>query len=161
MNATGTPPAPAASPTAATEPTATGAPDTPARLQRLELARLAMLTGVAATAACTVLAGVVAMAAPVRARGWLGFAFPGVAARPAVAVGIFAHNLRSLSGVFVLLIFARLAARAPDKRSAQLGVRLGEVILAGAIAANVAVVGAALGAYRERMVRGCQFFRVS
>ena len=54
--------------------------------------------------------------------------------------------------MFVLLIFARLASRAPDKRSARLGVRLGEVILAGAITANVAVVAAALGAYRERMV---------
>ena len=85
-------------------------------------------------------------------RGWLGFTFPGLAARPAVAVGILAHNLRSLSGVFVLLILARLAPRAPDKRTARLGVRLGEVILAGAITANVAVVAAALGAYRERMV---------
>ena len=152
MNATGTPPLPAASPTGATAPTASGAPETPARLQRLELARLAILIGVVAIAACMVLAGVVAMAAPVQARGWLGFTFPGLAARPAVAVGILAHNLRSLSGVFVLLIFARLAARAPDKRSARLGVRLGEVILAGAITANVAVVAAALGAYRERMV---------
>ena len=152
MNATGTPPLPAASPTGATAPTATGAPETPARLQRRELTRLAILTGVVAIAACMVLAGVVAMAAPVQARGWLGFTFPGLAARPAVAVGILAHNLRSLSGVFVLLIFARLAPRAPDKRSARLGVRLGELILAGAITANVAVVAAALGAYRERMV---------
>lgn len=152
MNATGTPSLPAASPTAATAPTATGAPETPARLQRRELARLAILTGVVAIAACMVLAGVAAMAAPVRARGWLGFTFPGLAARPAVAVGILAHNLRSLSGVFVLLIFARAAPGAPDGRSARLGVRLGEVILAGAITANVAVVGAALGAYRERMV---------
>ena len=115
MNATGTPPLPAASPTAATAPTATGAPETPARLQRRELARLAILTGVVAIAACMVLAGVAAMAAPVRARGWLGFTFPGLAARPAVAVGILAHNLRSLSGVFVLLIFARARARRPRR----------------------------------------------
>ena len=113
MNATGTPPPPAASPTAATAPTASAAPETPARSQRLELARLAILIGVVAIAACMVLAGVVAMAAPVQARGWLGFTFPGLAARPAVAVGIFAHNLRSLSGVFVLLIFARLARPRP------------------------------------------------
>ena len=152
MNATGTPPLPAASPTGATAPTARAAPETPARSQRRELTRLAILTGVVAIAACMVLAGVVAMAAPVQARGWLGFTFPGLAARPAVAVGILAHNLRSLSGVFVLLIFARLAPRAPDKRSARLAVRLGELILAGAITANVAVVAAALGAYRERMV---------
>jgi len=151
MNATGAPPPPAAWPTGASAPTATGAPETPARLQRLELVRLAILIGVAAIAACVVIAGVVAMAAPVQAGGWLGFTFPGLAARPAVAVGILAHNLRSLSGVFVLLIFARLAPRAPDKRTARLGVRLGEVILAGAITANVVVVAAALGAYQERM----------
>ena len=53
--------------------------------------------------------------------------------------------------MFVLLIFARLAPRAPDKRTARLAVRLGELILAGAITANIVVVGAALGAYRERM----------
>ena len=150
MNATGTPPPPAAWPTGASAPTATGAPETPVR--SLELARLAILISVAAIAACMVLAGVVAMAAPAQARGWLGFTFPGLAARPAVAVGILAHNLRSLSGVFVLLIFARLAPRAPDQCTARLGVRLGEVILAGAITANVVVVAAALGAYRERMV---------
>ena len=103
MNATGTPPLPAVSPTGATAPTATGAPETPARMQRRELTRLAILTGVVAFAACMVLAGVVAMAAPVQARGWLGFTFPGLPARPAVAVGILAHNLRSLSGVFALL----------------------------------------------------------
>ena len=86
-----------------------------------------------------------------QARDWLGFTFPGVAARPAVAVGSFAHNLRSLSGVFVLLIFARLAPRGPHQRSARLAVGLGELILAGAITTNIVVVGAALGAYRERM----------
>ena len=152
MNATGTRPLPAASPTGATAPTARGAPETPARMQRRELARLAILIGALAIAACIVVAGLVAVAAPARGRAWLGFTFPGLAARPEVAVGILAHNLRSLSGVFVLLIFARLASRAPDKRTARLGVTLGEVILAGAITANVAVVAAALGAYRERMV---------
>ena len=137
-------------PTDASAPTVTAAPAETAC--SLELARLAILIGVLAIAACIALAVIVAVAAPVQACDWLGFAFPGVAARPAVAIGIFAHNLRSLSGVFVLLIFARLAPRAPDKRTAQLTVRLGELLLAGAITANVVVVGAALGAYRERMV---------
>ena len=150
MNATGTPHAEAAMPTDASAPTVTAAPAETAC--SLELARLAILIGVLAIAAGTALAAVVAVAAPAQARDWLRFAFPGVAASPAVAVGIFAHNLRSLSGVFVLLIFARLAPRAPDKRTAQLTVRLGELLLAGAITANVMVVGAALGAYRERMV---------
>ena len=157
MKTTGTPPLPAAPPSAATAPTVTAAPAAAAR--SLGLARLAVTVSVLAIAACIGVAGIVAVAAPVlphlapvQARGWLGFTFPGLAARPAVAVGILAHNVRSLSGVFVLLIFARLASRAPDKRTARLAVRLGELVLAGAIAANVVVVGAALGAYRERMV---------
>jgi len=150
VNATGTPHPQPAMPTGASAPTVTAAPAETVR--SLELARLAILIGVLAIAAGISLAVIVAVAAPVQARDWLGFSFPGVAARPAVAVGIFAHNLRSLSGVFVLLIFARLAPRAPDKGTARLTVRLGEVLLAGAITANVVVVGAALGAYRERMV---------
>jgi hypothetical protein len=150
VNASGTPHLQTALPTGASAPTVTRAPAETA--YSLELARLAILIGVLAIAAGIALAVIVAVAAPVPARDWLAFTFPGVAARPAVAIGIFAHNLRSLSGVFVLLIFARLAPRAPDKRTAQLTVRLGELLLAGAITANVVVVGAALGAYRERTV---------
>ena len=150
MNATGTPHPQAAMPTGASAPTVTRAPANTA--YSLELARLATLIGVLAIAACIALAVIVAVAAPVQACDWLGFAFPGVGARPAVAVAVFAHNLRSLSGVFVLLIFARLAPRAPDKRTARLTIRLCELLLAGAITANVVVVGAALGAYQERMV---------
>jgi hypothetical protein len=150
VSAGGTPHPQPAMPTGASAPTVTAAPTETA--YSLELARLAILIGVLAIAAGIALAVIVAMGAPARARDWLAFAFPGVAARPAVAVGIFAHNLRSLSGVFVLLIFARLAPRAPDKRTARLAVRVGELLLAGAITANVVVVGAAIGAYRERMV---------
>jgi hypothetical protein len=139
-------------PTGATASPVVGAPTAPLRIARLELARLAILIGVLAIAACIVLAGAVAIMAPGWARDWLGFRFPGLGARPAIAVGIFAHNLRSLSGVFVLLIFARLASRAPDKRTVRLTIRLGELLLAGAVTANVVVVAAALGAYRERML---------
>jgi hypothetical protein len=150
VNASGTDYLQTASPTGLTAPTVTRAPAETAC--SLELARLAILIGAVAIAAGVALAAIVAVAAPVQARDWLGFAFPGVAARPAVAVGIFTYNLRSLTGVFVLLILARLAPRAPDKRTAQLTVRLGELLLAGAITANVVVAGAALGAYRERML---------
>ena len=62
-----------------------------------------------AIAACIVLAGLVAVAAPAQARRWLGYTFPGVAARPSVAVWILAHNVRALSGVLVLLMVAQLA----------------------------------------------------
>ena len=150
MNATGTRHPRTGSPTGASVPTVTRAPAETAC--SLELARLAILIGALAIAAGIALAVIVAVAAPVQARDWLGFTFPGVAAQPAVAVGIFAHNLRALSGVFVLLILARLAPRAPDKRTARLAVRVGELLLAGAITANIVVVGAALGAYRERMM---------
>jgi hypothetical protein len=152
VNASGTPHLRTALPTGATPSTVVGAPAAPSRVPPLELARLAILIGALAIAACIVLAGAVAIMARGWARDWLRFTFPGVADRPAVAVGIFAHNLRSLSGVFVLLIFARLAPLAPDKRTTRLTVRLGELLLAGAITANIVVVGAALGAYRERML---------
>jgi hypothetical protein len=149
VNASGIPHPQTGLPSGAAPSTVVGAPAAPLRVARLELARLAILIGVLAIAACIVLAGAVAITAPGWARDWLGFRFPGLAARPAIAVGIFAHNLRALSGPFVLLIFARLA---PDKRTAPLTVRLGELLLAGAITANIVVVGAALGAYRERML---------
>jgi hypothetical protein len=152
MNASRTPHLQTALPTGATPSAVVGAPAAPLRVPTLELARLAILIGVLTIAACTAVAGAVAIMAPGWARDWLGFKFPGLAARPAVAVGIFAHNLRSLSGVFVLLIFARLAPRAPDGRTARLTVRLGELFLAGAITANVVTVGTAVGAYGGRMV---------
>ena len=81
--------------------------------------------------------------------------FPGVAARPDVALGIFAHNGRAILGVFGLLLVAQLAARRPDGpgRVQRLILVGGELILAGVIVANVLVVGAGLGAYGERMAR--------
>ena len=70
-----------------------------------------------------------------------------------VAIGIFAHNPEA-SGVFGLLLVAQLAARStgPAPRAAGAHDLAGEVILVGAIAANVLVVGAAIGAYGPRMV---------
>ena len=152
MNATGTPPLPAASPTAATAPTATGAPETPARLQRRELARLAILTGVVAIAACMVLAGVVAMAARCRRAAGLASRSPGSRRGPRSRSGSSPTTSAPSRACSCCSSSPESRPGAPDKRSARLGVRLGEVILAGAITANVAVVGAALGAYRERMV---------
>jgi hypothetical protein len=80
---------------------------------------------------------------------------PGVPAHAVDAVAIFAHNCGALSGVFGLLLIAQLAGRAPHgpgrvQRTVQAG---GGLILAGVIAANVLVIGAAIGAYGPRMLR--------
>ena len=114
-----------------------------------------------ATVAMLTLAGVLIVAALVdlslagQARAWLGYRFPGLPARPNVAVGIFVHNARAILGVFGLLLIAQLAARHPGGpgRAQRLILAGGELILAGVIAANVLVVGAGLGGYGERMAR--------
>jgi hypothetical protein len=120
---------------------------------RRDLARLAIRVSALAVAGLVVVAAVVGVAMRGDARRWLGFSFRGIPARPDVAVGIFANNLRSILGVFGLLLFARLADRSPDVRARRWTVRLGEMILLGAVTANVVTVGAGLGAYGERMVR--------
>ena len=90
-----------------------------------------------------------------QARNWLHYTFRGVPARPETAVGIFANNTRELLGVLGLLLIAQLAARrAGGPTRTQLLLRsCGELILIGAIGANVLVVGAAVGGYGTRMVR--------
>jgi hypothetical protein len=122
------------------------------------------LTGTArltVTVAMLTLAGVLIVAALVdlslagQARGWLGYRFRGLPARPNVAVLIFAHNARAILGVFGLLLIAQLAARHPGGpgRAQRPILAGGELILAGVIAANVLVVGAGIGAYGARMAR--------
>jgi len=150
-----------------THGTATSAPPRRASAPRRiagESARTEPLTGtvrLAATVAILTLAGVLIVAALVdvalagQARAWLGYRFPGLPARPNVAVAIFAHNARAILGVFGLLLIAQIGARHPGGpgRAQRLILVGGELILAGVIAANVLVVGAGLGAYGERMAR--------
>ena len=90
-----------------------------------------------------------------QARSWLHYTFAGVPARPQTAVGIFANNTRELMAVFGLLLIAQLAVRRDGRPTrAQLLLRTGgELILSGAIVANMLVVGAAIGGYGTRMVR--------
>jgi hypothetical protein len=120
---------------------------------RRDLARLTIRVSALAVGASIVVAAVVGVAMRAEARRWLGFSFRGIPARPDIALGIFANNLRSILGVFGLLLFARLADRSPDLRTRRWTVRLGELILLGAVAANVVTLGAGLGAYGQRMVR--------
>jgi hypothetical protein len=90
------------------------------------------------------------------ARRWLAFDFAGLPARPAEAVSIFRHNLGALLAVAGLLIIAQTsywAGETQPGRSHRLVRGAGEVLLSGAVAANVAVVGASFGAYGARMIR--------
>ena len=123
--------------------------------ERYGLARLTATVGGTTIAGSMLAAGAVrvAMAAPIRER--LGYTFRGVPARPDVAIGIFAHNLRAILGVFGLLLVAQIASRATGGagRAQRVTIMVGEGILVGVASANVLVVGAALGAYGPRMVR--------
>ena len=103
----------------------------------------------------------VALAAIVRL-GWatetrrlLDFGFAGMPARLDTAVSIFAHNARLLAAVFGAILVAQspwLAGR--DIRHLPVMSLLAaavDAVLALGVAANVALVGAALGAYGVRM----------
>lgn len=122
---------------------------------RAETGGLAARVSAVTFASVLVVAGVVRVALAAGAREWLGYSFRGLPARLDVALGIFAHNGRAILGVFGLLLVAQIAARAPGGPGPVLRIigAGGELILAGVIATNVLVVGAALGAYGERMVK--------
>ena len=106
--------------------------------------------------ATSLIALVVRVAFAAGARRWLAFGFAGLPARPAEAVGIFGHNIRALLAVAGLLLVAQASYWGGEQQSGR-ACRLvrgaGEVLLAAAILANVAVVGAGVGAYGARMIR--------
>ena len=116
---------------------------------------LAALIAAALTGCVMVVALITRVALASQARQWLHYTFPGVPARLNSAVWIFANNGRELLGVLGLLLIAQLAARRSDgpTRAQRLVRTGGEAILAIAIAANGVVIGAAVGAYGERMMR--------
>jgi hypothetical protein len=95
----------------------------------------------------------VALTAAAPARRWLAFPFTGVPATPGEALSIFAHNLRLLAAAAGLLLIAQSPLRAgfvPGRASRALRAG-GELVLGGVALANIALVGAALGAYGSRM----------
>jgi hypothetical protein len=99
---------------------------------------------------------VVDVAFAANARRWLAFGFVGLPARPAEAVSVFRHNLGAFLAVAGLLVIAQTrywAGETQPGRSHRLVKGAGEVLLSGAVAANVAVVGASFGAYGARMIR--------
>ena len=99
---------------------------------------------------------VVDMGFAANARRWLAFGFAGLPPGPAEAVSIFRHNLGALLAVAGLLVIAQTpywAGETQPGRSHRLVRGAGEVLLSGAVSANVAVVGAGFGAYGARMIR--------
>ena len=97
-------------------------------------------------------AGRVALAAQARALARLPVRRASPPARRR-RLAIFAHNAAALLGVFAAAAdrpVARCATAAgPGAPSGSIAAPAGELLLAGAIAANVLVVGAALGAYGD------------
>jgi len=115
--------------------------------------RLAAIVALALTAAALLTAAVAHVTLAALARSWLGYRFPGVPADVSTAVWILGHNARALAGVLGLLMIAQLAARSTGPAPAQRVLQsAGEVALAGTIAANLLVIGAAIGGYGTRML---------
>ena len=116
---------------------------------------LALRVALGLLAVIAIVAIVVRLAAAGRVRAWLGFPFTGVPATLEEAARIFAHNACAMLGICGLLLIAQLADRRPEgpARTQRYLQVAGEVLLAGVVAANLAVVGAALGAYGTRMAR--------
>jgi|tagenome__1003787_1003787.scaffolds.fasta_scaffold20465747_2 hypothetical protein len=110
---------------------------------------------VAILAAIQLVATIVAVGAAPLARHLLAFPFTGVPATPGQALAIFAHNARMLAAIGGLLLIAQSPLRTvgtPGRASRALR-QLGELWLGGIGAANILVVGAAVGAYGDRMIR--------
>lgn len=122
-----------------------------------ETVRLASALAIVLTLACGLIAAVVHAGFAAQARRGLAFPFTGIPARPDVAAGIFLHNLHALAAVGGMILITQSAqwtasVDAPARLSGTAR-RLGEVLLGGAIAANLIIVGASFGAYGTRMLR--------
>jgi hypothetical protein len=122
-----------------------------------ETVRVAGRVAVGLTAACGVIAVAVHVWFAAAARRWLGFPFAGIPARPGEAASIFIHNLRALAAIGGPLLIAQSGYWAagtwqPGPLHGTLR-RLGEALLAAAVAANLVVIGASFGAYGVRMLR--------
>ena len=155
MSASG-PLAPAAAPPRSTPRLAASRPAWSAPAARgVATVALAALIAAALTGCVLLVALVTRMALASQARGRLHYTFPGVPHRLGSAAWIFANNGRELLGVLGLLLIAQLGTRRAGgpTRAQQLMRTGGEVLIAGVIAANVLVIGAAIGAYGERMIR--------
>lgn len=117
------------------------------------LAAAARIAGLALAAIAAVAAAVTVLAAPA-ARAWLDYRFTGLPANVGEVLSILAHNARLLGAPIGLLLIAQATLHSGRQARFLCALRTaGESLLAGAIAANVLVLGAALGAYGPRMAR--------
>jgi hypothetical protein len=120
-------------------------------------AKIAAWIAGALTLAVLAIGLAVDIAAIAPARRLLAFQFRGVPAEPAVAATVFVQNLHALLAIAGALLVAQmpyLVDRAADAGRTQRMLRVVcEVALAGAVAANVMVIGVSFGAYGSRMAR--------
>ena len=120
-------------------------------------AKMAARIAGALTLAVLAVAAAVHITAVAPASRLLGFHFVGIPARPSVAATVFVHNLHALLAIGGALLVAQMpyvVDRAADPGRSQRMLRVAcEVALAGAVAANVMVIGVSFGAYGTKMTR--------
>jgi hypothetical protein len=118
-------------------------------------ATLLLAAGISALALLAAVIVAIALAAGVRHA--LNFPFPGVQPTLANATAIFANNAKLMTGVLALALVVQAPWLENRGRPAPAWhralVRACDTLLALPVAANVIVVGAALGAYGGRMAR--------
>jgi hypothetical protein len=116
-------------------------------------AMLAGRTAGALTIAVCAIGAIVHLAFVPPARHWLAFPFSGVPARAGEVAVIFTHNLLALGAIGGLLLIAQVRHRAGESGAIQRGLQhAGEFVLGAAVAANLIVIGASIGAYGARMI---------
>ena len=122
---------------------------------RRRLARDAATIACALAAAALTVAFVVRLGWAPETRAQLAFGFHGIPARLEAALAILANNGRLLTAILAAVLVAQSpwlagpdARRGPALTALRTGV---DTLLGLAVAANVALVGAALGAYGTRM----------
>jgi hypothetical protein len=105
-------------------------------------------------AALTALVVRLAAAGPVR--DLLGFGFSGIPQRLGEVISIWVNNMRLLVALMLAAVVARLARSdgAPSGASTHAVLWTCDTVLVAVSAGHAVLVGAAVGAYGERMVRG-------
>lgn len=120
-------------------------------------AKIAARIAGALTLAVLAVAAAVHITAVAPASRLLGFHFAGIPAHPSVAATVFVHNLHALLATGGALLVAQMPylvdrAAGPGRSQRMLRV-VCDVALAGAVAANVMVIGVSFGAYGTKMTR--------
>jgi hypothetical protein len=122
------------------------------------LGRSILAISAALVTAVGLIALAVAAGAAAPARRALGFGFGGLRPGPQTALAIFAHNAMLLGGVILAAAVVHLAGRRKLASAQRLGADVLarsalDALVALEAAFNVAILGAAIGAYGTRMLR--------